>query len=198
MIRAGYTTTDPVSGTRMVVIQSDAETNGNGWTIKVYCPPHAPPHVLEHLHLSWTETFEILTGIARYKLNGKKKTAHAGDVIVMPPRQPHIHPWNAGDTEMVYLQVDEFDEPSREAVQEVLGVFATRNGLAREGKIGKRGLPKNPLQFAATLRTLNRHGGFDAKVPIPLQRFVSATLGRVAEAVGYRGSYARYLDDPNR
>ena len=64
MIRAGFTTTDPASGTRMVVIESDAETNGNGWTIEVYCPPHAPPHVLEHLHLSWTETFEILSGIA--------------------------------------------------------------------------------------------------------------------------------------
>ncbi len=35
MIRSGYTTTDPVSGTRMVVIVSDAETNGNGWTIEV-------------------------------------------------------------------------------------------------------------------------------------------------------------------
>jgi len=112
----------------------------------------------------------------------------------MPPRVPHVHPWNAGDTEMVYRQVNDFGRPDRAAVQEVLGVFATINGLAEEGKIGRRGLPKNPLQLAATLRTLARYGGFDAKLPIPLQQLVSATLGRLAEALGYRGCYPRYID----
>jgi hypothetical protein len=76
---------------------------------------------------------------------------------------------------------------------DVLGVFATINGLAREGRIGKKGLPKNPLQFAATLRTLTKHQGFDAAVPITVQRMVSATLGRFAEALGYRGAYSRYV-----
>jgi hypothetical protein len=78
-------------------------------------------------------------------------------------------------------------------VYDVLGAFATINGLAREGRIGKRGLPKNLLQLAATARTLGKHGGFDAALPIPLQLGVSATLGRIAEALGYRAVYDRYL-----
>ena len=94
---------------------------------------------------------------------------------------------------MVYRQINDFGAPNSSAVNDVLGVFATINGLAREGKIGKKGLPKNPLQFAATLRTLVKHEGFDAAVPISIQRGTSATLGRLAEALGYRGVYERYL-----
>lgn len=56
-----------------------------------------------------------------------------------------------------------------------------------------RGQRGNPLQFAATLRMLVKHEGFDAAVPIPIQRATSATLGRLAEALGYRGVYERYL-----
>jgi len=197
MIQAGFTTIDPVTMTRTIVIESDAETNGAGFTLEVTCPPMAPSHILEHLHLAWTETFEILSGRARYKLDGNTNIADAGDTIVMPANQPHVHPWNAGDKDMVYRQTTEFAQPSRAAVQDVLGAFATINGLARDGKIAKRGLPKNPLQFAATLRTLTTHGGFDAKAPIPVQRMIAATLGRIAQAVGYRGSYDKYLDPPS-
>ena len=59
----------------------------------------------------------------------------------------------------------------------------------------RRRLSDNPLQFAATLRTLVKHEGFDASVPIPVQRFLSATLGWVSEALGYRAVYPRFVDD---
>jgi hypothetical protein len=94
---------------------------------------------------------------------------------------------------MIYRHTNDFGASTPEAVDEVLGTFATINGLAREGRIGKNGLPKNPLQAAATIRTLTKHGAFDAVVPIPLQLGLSATLGRLAEALGYRAIYERYL-----
>ena len=96
---------------------------------------------------------------------------------------------------MVYRQTDKFARRSPEAVDEVIGVFATLNGLTREGKVGRRGLPKHPLQFAATVRTLVKHEGFDAAVPIPVQRFLSATLGWISEALGYRAVYPRFVGD---
>jgi hypothetical protein len=75
----------------------------------------------------------------------------------------------------------------------VLGALATLNGLAREGRVGKRGLPKNPIQFVATGRIYTKHGVYDAAVPIPIQKGLAATLGPLAEALGYRGVYDRYL-----
>jgi hypothetical protein len=48
------------------------------------------------------------------------------------------------------------------------------------------------LQLAATLRTLGKHGGYSTRMPIATQKLLSATLGRLAEALGYRAVYARY------
>jgi quercetin dioxygenase-like cupin family protein len=194
MIRAGFVIENPTTRSRTTVIESDAETNGAGWLLETRCVPKSRPDIAEHFHLNWTETFEIISGTATYKLNGAIKKAQAGEKIVMPPRQPHIHPWNMGDTELVYRQHDVFETPNPQAVQDVLGVFATISGLAREGKIDRRtGLPKDPLQLAATLRTLVKHGGYDASQSISAQNFLAATLGLLAVALGYKAVYPQYV-----
>jgi len=186
MIRPGFTIDNPRTKSRTRVIESDAETSGMGWLLEVTCVPHAQPDIAEHLHLTWTETFEVVSGTANYSLNGVQKTAQAGESFTVAPRHAHIHPWPAGDGELVYFQRTTFEDPTPAAVQDVLGVFATIAELARAGKVDKKGYPKNPLQMAATLRTLSRYGGYDTSVPIGVQNFLAATLGRLAERLGYR------------
>jgi len=193
VIRAGFEATDPITQTHTLVVKSAEETAGRGWVIEVSCPEGAPPYVLPHLHSTWTETFEILEGTATCRLGGEERRLACGESIVMPPRIVHTHPWNTGSGRMVFRQTNDFGAITPEAVTDVLGAFATLHGLAREGLVGKRGLPKNPMQFFATGRLLAKHGAFDAAVPIPLQIAVSATLGRLAEAFGYRGVYDKYL-----
>jgi mannose-6-phosphate isomerase-like protein (cupin superfamily) len=193
MIRAGFVIENPLTQGRAIVLKSDAETDGQGWLIEHHCVPKAPPDIPEHMHLSWTETFEIIAGDAFYKLDGVQKTASAGETIVMPPGRFHIHPWNAGETELVYRQFDVFEQPDAQAVQDVIGTFATIAGLARGGKVNRHGEPKNPLQLAATLKTLNKYGGYDAKLPRRVQDVLAATLGTLAEALGYRAVYPQYV-----
>ncbi len=192
MIHAGFVIENPITQSRTKVIESDVETKGMGWVLEVTCVPKAGPDIVDHIHLDWTETFEILRGTARYKLGGVQKTASAGDTFTVLPGQTHVHPWNAGDSEMVYRQSNTFARRSPEAVQEVLGVFATVAGLAREGKVNSRGLAKNPLQLAATMRTLVKHGGYDASLPVGVQRLLAGTLGRLAEWLGYKGVDPHY------
>jgi mannose-6-phosphate isomerase-like protein (cupin superfamily) len=194
MIRAGFTIESPRTGTQTVVVKSDAETGGNGWELELHCRPKAGPDIAEHLHLNWTERFEIVSGSAHYKLGGVRRTAQAGESFVVLPRQLHVHPWNAGEAEMVYRQIDMFDQPSSQAVQDVLGTFATIAGLTREGKVGSDGRPKNFLQLVATMRTLSKHGGYDARISIGAQNFIAATFGRLAEALGYRAVYPRFIN----
>ncbi len=193
MIRAGFTIDNPMTGSHTVVVESDVETKGMGWLLEVHCVPKALSDVPEHLHLTWTETFEIISGSAHYKLDGVQKTIRAGEKFVVLPGHRHIHPWNAGDTEMVYSQKNRFERPSAQALQDVLGVFATRADLAREGKVDFQGRPKNPLQLAVTMRTLNKYGGYDARVPISLQDFIVGTLGRLAELLGYKAVDSKYV-----
>lgn len=195
MIHAGFTIENPITESRVIVLEGDAETNGSGWLLESHNAPHADPDVPEHLHLTWTETFELVSGTAFYELDGTRQIANVGDVIIVRPGQRHVHPWNAGETELVYTQRDVFDPRDPQATQDVLGVFATVAGLAREGKVSKRGTPKNPLQLAAMLKTLNKHGGYDAKLPIQIQQMLTFTLGSFAEKLGYRAVYPRYVQD---
>lgn len=192
MIGAGFSIENPRTGNRIVVLEADAETGSQGWLLEVTCPPNAGPDILEHLHLTWTERFEIIRGAARFKLNGAEKTAQAGETIVFPPGQPHIHPWNGGDIPLTYRQRDHFGQATPGAVRDVLGVFATIADLARAGQVDAAGRPKNPLQLAATLRTLGQYGGYDASLPIPVQRFLAASLGRLANGLGYRAVDPKY------
>jgi len=195
MIHAGFIIDNPVIQSRFLVLKSNAETDGKGWLLEVHRAPHSGPDIAEHLHLTWTETFEIISGAAHYKLNGVKGTAKAGEQIVVLPRQPHIHPWNAGDAEMVYRHSTEFDQPNSQAVQDGVGVLATLAGLAREGRVNPRGQPKNPWQLAVTLKAAVKYGNYDARLPLPLQNFLAATLGSLAEALGYKAFYPQYLNE---
>lgn len=192
MIPKGFVIENPTTHSRAIVLETDVETGDRGWLLEHHLPPRAGNEVPEHLHLTWTETFEILSGTAAYLLNRVNKTAQAGDVIVMPPRVPHIHPWNTGDGELVYRQRDDFGRRDRGAVQDVLGVFATRAGLMRAGKCDKRGRPKDPLQMAVTLKLLIKHGGYDANASITAQNVVAATLGTLGGLLGYRAVMQEY------
>lgn len=194
MISAGFETTDPITKTRFVLVKGAQETAGRGWVLEHYCPEGQAPYVRPHVHPTWTETFELLQGTACYRLGTAVHTLKTGETITMPPGVAHVHPWNTGSGVVVYRHTVDFGAVvTPEIVHAVLGVFATINGLAREGRIGQKGLPKNPLQAAVTVRTLSKHGAFDAALPIALQLAVGATFGRLAEALGYRAIYDRYL-----
>jgi hypothetical protein len=51
------------------------------------------------------------------------------------------------------------------------------------------------LQLAVTLKTLNKYGGYDAKLPRQVQDVLSATLGSLAEALGYKAIYPQFVGE---
>ena len=186
MIRAGFAINDPRTGLRTVILEADVETNSQGWLLEQRCRPGVLPSIAEHGHLTWPEMFEVVSGKAYYSLDGVEGTTVAGESFTVKPGQRHIHPWCAGDEAMVFRQRNDFGGRSPDAVQDVLGVFATIAQFAAQGKVDKEGRPKNPLQLAVTIKTLGKHGGYDASLPIPVQKFLAASLGRLAETLGYR------------
>lgn len=195
MITAGLTVESPITHSRTTFLKTDKETDGMGWLLEVRTQPGAPADITEHFHTDWTETFEIISGTAYYKLDGVQKTAQAGEKFVVNPRQLHMHPWCAGQTEMVYRQSDQFARRDPAAVQDVLGVFVTIAKLAAQGKVDGTGRPKDPLQMAATLRTLVKYGGYDSSISPGVQDFIAATLGRLAEALGYRAVHPEWIKE---
>jgi mannose-6-phosphate isomerase-like protein (cupin superfamily) len=194
MIRAGFTFTNPLTNSQLTLIESDAETNGQSFYIEMHCVPKTGPDILEHLHKQWIEHFEILSGTAHYRLNGVQHTAQAGDSFVVASGQRHVHPWNAGDTELVYRQRSTFGRSNPAAVQDTMGVFATLADLARAGKVDQRGLPKDPFQLAVTIRALARHESYSTDAPVAVQKILAAILGRVGLLLGYRAIDRRFVE----
>lgn len=196
MIRAGFTFEHPITKTRTVVLESDAETKGMGWLLEVTRYSKLGSDLGEHLHQTWTETFEIIKGTAKYKLDGNEKTANAGESFVVEPNHFHIHPWNATDEELVYRQRNRFVESSPAAVQDILGIFATRTGMARDG-IRFKGFPKLLFQ-SATIRTSIKHGNYVASPSMTTQKIIASTLGLFGEWLGYKAVDAKYVGERER
>ena len=192
MIKKGFVIESQRTGSRIEVLEGTEETQGWGWLLEVTCQVGSFPAVAEHYHRDWTEVFEIVSGAASYQVDGVKNTAPAGGSFIVNPGQTHIHPWNAGETVMVYRQRDRFGRQSFDAVQDVLGALATMNGLYKEGKANPDGRPKNPLQMAACLRLLVKHGGYGTALPEAKQDSLARTLGGLAGLLGYKGTYPRF------
>ncbi|HYF66090.1 MAG TPA: cupin domain-containing protein [Herpetosiphonaceae bacterium] len=185
MIEPGFVIENPYAQTRILLLPSPDGRAGTGWLLEVRRPPGTGPDNSEHFHATWTETFEVVSGTARYRLNGVEGARGPGERVVMPPRQPHIHPWNAGADELVYRQHTTFSPPDPRAMQEVLGGLATIARLGAQGGLSGHGQPKNLLQRAVTLKLALAYGRYDARAPRWLQTALAATLGTLAKAMGY-------------
>lgn len=194
MIRAGFTFEHPATKTKTVVLESDAETNGMGWLLEVTRHSKLGSDLGEHLHQTWTETFEIIKGTAKYKLDGIEKIANAGESFVVEPNHFHVHPWNATDEELVYRQRDRFARSSPAAVQDILGIFATRTGMARDRIRFKKGSAKL-FQEAVTVRTAIKHGNYMASPSMFMQKVLGSTVGLLGELLGYKAVHAKYVGE---
>jgi len=87
---------DPITGSLAQIVKLVPD----GFVIEQTIVPHKPRTTLNHFHKSWTETFEITSGVGGCNVAGKNYDAGPGDVFVVKPGQTHIHPWNTGDVEL--------------------------------------------------------------------------------------------------
>ena len=182
---------NPVMGQRVRILTLPVETGGRNFVLEYVNRPFAGRYAVpEHFHPVWSETFEILSGRGRYLLGGKEEIAAAGDRIVMPPNVPHVHPWSDSDEELRVRQAAEADPPDAEGLTASLQAVSTLFGLAREGKVNKKGLP-NILQ-TAVIASSTMPGSYLAGPPAAVQDVLIRGLAAIGRLVGYRTSYPRF------
>ena len=180
---AGLALTNSHTGMAARILDADEEI-GRGFTLEYSAPPGSPTALIQpHLHSGWTEEFQVVSGEARYRLGREERSLKAGEGAILPPGVPHLHPWNAGAEPLTVRQTTTFAEPDPEAIGDTIRAFAMLFWLANEGKVDAHGRP-DPLQGALILRTLHRHGGYQASPPVPIQRLLVAVLARIAERRG--------------
>jgi len=178
MIRKGDTIQNPITGERLLFLETSAETGGEYVLVETTVQPHGFV-AAAHVHPYQTERFEIERGTVGFKLDGEELVARAGETVIVPPGSSHKF-WNAGDDEAVFVC----------EVRPALGferLLETMFALANDGKTNGKGMP-NPLRLAVIA---NAHFA-DVRLPFPpawVQKaglLVGAPLGKL---LGYAATY---------
>jgi mannose-6-phosphate isomerase-like protein (cupin superfamily) len=138
MIHAGDVIANAVTGEELTFIKTARETNGEAVVLEARVRPNGAV-AAAHFHPHQEERFQILEGIAGFRLGRKKVTAIAGDELVVPARTAHRF-WNAGDEDL------RFRAEVRPALQ-FEALIETMFNLANDGKTNRKGLP-NPFRMA--------------------------------------------------
>jgi mannose-6-phosphate isomerase-like protein (cupin superfamily) len=178
MIEAGDILINAASGETIEFIETAADTNGEYVLIEVAVAPGGGVP-MTHVHPNQSETFEVVAGALSMKAGRDKLVAEAGDVIAVPPGEPHKF-WNDTD-EVVRFRC---------TVAPALGFeqfIETMFSLSADGKLSKRGLP-NPVRLATIA-----HAHFDDSrapyIPAWMQKLGLAAGAAVGRMLGYQPVY---------
>jgi mannose-6-phosphate isomerase-like protein (cupin superfamily) len=179
MTRKGDTIEHPVTGERIIFLETSNETNGEYVTFELRVQPHgfvAAPHI----HPFAEESFEIRSGTFTFVVAGEEQRVGPGEGATIPAGTPHAW-WNPGDEEGVAIV--EF-RPALKTEE----FFENFFGLAQDGKVNPMRRLPNIMWLAVILRSY-RDFLYLAKPPLFVQRAIFTPLAAVAWLRGYRVPY---------
>jgi oxalate decarboxylase/phosphoglucose isomerase-like protein (cupin superfamily) len=193
MATAGQVFENPLTGERMVFRKTAHYTNGMLLEIEFFIKPHTGKGLGAHIHPSFDERFEIITGSVCYIVGQDEYPAAAGDVVVLPKAIAHVHPWNAGNDILHMRQVIQFSKPEMSMLVSIEAFLETLYALAQQGKVGKNGLPKNFLQTVVVAQAI-QPATYVAGLPVALQQSLFGALAAIGRAQGYKAYYPAMSD----
>jgi quercetin dioxygenase-like cupin family protein len=124
---------NPISGERIVITTSGAQTGGRLLCFDLYLPPggHVPAG---HVHPEQTERFTVVAGQFKFRIGRRSISAQPGETIAIPPGTPH---WfgNSG-SEVAHARVEV--EPALR-MEELL---ETTEAMSRTGNLLGTRLPR--------------------------------------------------------
>jgi quercetin dioxygenase-like cupin family protein len=124
---------NPISGERIVIRQSGAETGGELLSFDLYLPPsgHVPA---EHIHPVQEERFTVIEGQMRFRLGRQTILARPGETVRIPPGRAHWFGAAGAQAAHAYVEV-------RPALR-MEEFFAENEALSLAGHLGGTRLPR--------------------------------------------------------
>jgi quercetin dioxygenase-like cupin family protein len=176
--KAGQIITHSVTGSKVIFIKTAEDTNGEYLEVEQIVKANSA--LPAHIHTVQTETFYVLSGVARYQMNGKDGILQAGEEISFAPGVAHINPIPDG-SEDLHLRVRISPALDFHVILETV-IKAPEKGDA------------NPDGTMKPLHTAVLFNGVKSKVfmsgqPIWLQKTMLPFLAFFGKLAGYRCGY---------
>jgi quercetin dioxygenase-like cupin family protein len=184
---AGPAIENPLSGERIVIRQTGAETGGAllAWELSLAPGGRVPS---AHAHPSQEERFTVLDGRMRFRVAGRPVVVGPGEMVTVPPSTVH-HFANAGPgTARVAVE-------TRPALA-MEAMLRTAAALAQEQHAAGRGLPRL-VDLALFMDEFDREVRAPY-LPRPLVRLVMRTIAGLARSAGRDARYRRLRDRGGR
>jgi len=181
MVKAGDEMVNEVTGLRTIFRKTAADTDGELLQIDWIGGPgwSAGPR---HVHRKQLERFTVISGTLGVFVDGVEAVYGPGEVAEAPAGSVHTA-WNAGGAGEDVHALVEFEPAMRSEVP-----LETLAGLARDGKVNKAGVPKNPFRLALLVRDYEDEL-YLASPPLRVQRAIFAPLAFLGRLLGYRVEY---------
>jgi mannose-6-phosphate isomerase-like protein (cupin superfamily) len=177
MAKAGDVIENPMTGERIVFVETAADTDGRRLKIDLHLEPNAH-NATSHIHAKQVERIAIVRGELRIVVaDGEPRTLRAGEDVVLEAGVPHVW-WNESGTP---AQVDIEYEPALNTDEFFESFFA----LGRDGQTTATGAPR----FWQLIVMARYFEIYDGKAPVWAQRIVCSILEPLAHALGYRAHY---------
>ena len=129
---------NPVLGIKTEFIELCEETNGKRTVTESELQPGKG--IPLHYHHDCTEYYEVLDGELKMQLGKEIKTLKKGEYLLVPKKTNHRY-FNQSNNIVKFKAVI---QPGNFGSQVLI---SSLNGLARDGKVNKQGLPKSWLLF---------------------------------------------------
>jgi len=174
MVMCGDELANPLTGERLVVRKTSAETGGAAVVVETLLRPYATG-AGAHLHPAQEERFEVVAGSVGFQTGLEQLVAGPGHRRTVAPGTPHRF-WNAGDEEARILSEI---RPALQFEQLLTALFA----LAADGNTGAPSRGPNPVRLAVVL-----HAHRDTIRPVSqslVDRLFLAFAGPIGRLLGY-------------
>lgn len=177
MVKKGDIIENPVTGEKIIFLETSKDTGGKYVRYEYYAKPNSPISP-EHFHPKAEERFEVIRGTVTFKIDGKERVAGPGDSAVIQAGVCHTG-WNNGNEEI-------FLKSEIRPAMNFEDYYATCFYVAQRGKTDKKGMP-NVLQLAVLGHEMKDQTFLPGLVWA--QKLFFNVVGPIAKLLGYRSIY---------
>lgn len=181
---------NPVTKTRLVFIETAEQSGGRELILDWFVPPGEKLAGANHIHAGpdgfVLERFELLAGEATCRIGGREFSGSAPHLFEIPANTSHVHPRNAGSSELHVRQSIRPPEPDLAILTGVERFFDTLTALSQKRRANRNGDIYNPLQAAVTFVDGLLPVTHLAGVPLAVQLPMFNGLASLARRLGYQ------------